>query len=1217
MQTAERIDHQAEPTAHRPFVTLDGNEACAYVAHRLSEVIAIYPITPSSPMGEWADQWSADGKPNVWGTVPLVVEMQSEAGAAGTVHGALSTGSLTTTFTASQGLLLMIPNMYKIAGELTPTVFHVAARSIAAQGLSIFGDHQDVMAVRQTGWALLASASVQEAQDLALIAHAATLRARVPFLHFFDGFRTSHEVMKMRRLADADLREMIDDDLVRAHRGRGLNPDRPSMRGTAQNPDVYFQAREASNGFYNACPDIVQATMDRFAERVGRTYHLFDYTGSPDAERVIVCMGSGAETVDQTVRGLVAQGHRVGALNVRLYRPFSARHFLEAMPESVTAIAVLYRTKEPGAPGEPLYGDVMITCAEAAAAGRPMPRVVGGRYGLSSKEFTPAMVKAVFDNLMQSNPKNHFTVGITDDLTHTSLEYDPHFRLDDSDTVGCLFYGLGSDGTVGANKNSIKIIGEDTANYAQGYFVYDSKKSGSVTISHLRFGPRPIQAPYLIDRANFIACHQFSFLERVGVLDSAGDGATFLLNSPYGPEQVWDRLPRTIQQQIIDKHVRFFVIDGDAVARDAGMGRRVNTIMQTCFFALSGVLPRDEAIAAIKHSIEKTYGKRGETILQRNFAAVDAALEHLHEVSVPVAPTGTIQQRRTLPDTDDTFVRTITAQLIDGFGELLPTSALPVDGTFPTGTTRWEKRNIALEIPEWDSAVCIQCSKCVMVCPHAVIREKVYDANHLKGAPSAFLSAPARWSQFPGARYTLQVSPEDCTGCAMCVQVCPAKNKSDTSLKAINMRPQAPSRDRETENWEFFVNQLPEEVDRALINLGQVKDSQLLQPLFEFSGACAGCGETPYLKLLSQLFGDRALIANATGCSSIYGGNLPTTPWSFNRDGRGPAWSNSLFEDNAEFGLGFRLTIDKQTEYAAELAQRLQPRLGDELVSGLLHADQSTPTGIYEQRKRVSELKTKLAGADSPQARDLLSLAGVFVKRSVWIVGGDGWAYDIGYGGLDHVLASGRNVNVLVLDTEVYSNTGGQMSKATPRGAVAKFAAAGKQTPKKDLGLLAIGYGNIYVARIAMGASDVQTLRAFLEAESYDGPSLIVAYSHCIAHGYDMRYGLEQQKKASLSGHWPLYRYDPRRVADGQPGLVLDSKAPSIPLEDYLYAETRYRMLTQTNPDEARRLLALAQEDVRARWQRYEQLAQPGAVLSDHQPTLGQQRPVGSPRTPR
>jgi pyruvate-ferredoxin/flavodoxin oxidoreductase len=1189
--TENRGDDQpvlAEPA--RPFVTLDGNEACAYVAHKLSEVIAIYPITPSSPMGEWADQWTAESKPNLWGSVPLVVEMQSEAGAAGAVHGALQTGSLTTTFTASQGLLLMIPNLYKIAGELTSAVIHVAARSLAAQGLSIFGDHQDVMAVRQTGWALLASASVQEAQDLALIAHAATLRARVPFIHFFDGFRTSHEVMKMQRLAEADLRAMIDEDLVRAHRARGLSPDQPFMRGTAQNPDVYFQAREAANPYYDACPGIVQETMDRFAAAVGRQYHLFDYVGHPEAERVVISMGSGAETVEQTVRALVDQGERVGAITVRLYRPFAADRLLVALPATVRHIAVLDRTKEPGSAGEPLYADVTVALAEVGRAAR----VVGGRYGLSSKEFTPAMARAVFDNLAQPEPRNHFTVGITDDVTHTSLEVDPDFSVEERGTVRCLFYGLGSDGTVGANKNSIKIIGEDTPNYAQGYFVYDSKKSGSVTVSHLRFGPHPIHAPYLIGEADFVACHQFGFLERFGMLDAAREGATFLLNSPFGSGEVWDHLPRPVQEQILSKKLRLFVIDGSTVARETGMGGRVNTIMQTCFFALSGVLPREQAIDAIKHSIEKTYGKRGEAVVQRNFAAVDAALEHLYEVQVPAGVTSTIELRRPVPENAPEFVQQVTAPMIAGCGDTLPVSALPIDGTFPTGTTQWEKRNIALEIPEWDAAVCIQCSKCVLVCPHAVIREKVYAPSQLEGAPEGFKSTAARWKEFPGSLYTLQVAPEDCTGCGLCVEACPAKNKSDTRFKAINMVPQPPRREREAVNWDFFLNKLPEEVDRSLINIGQVKDSQLLQPLFEFSGACAGCGETPYLKLLSQLFGDRALIANATGCSSIYGGNLPTTPWTSNRDSRGPGWSNSLFEDNAEFGLGFRLTIDKQTEYAHELLGRLRSELGDDLVDGLLGAEQDSPNAIYEQRRRVYTLRQKLEGRDTPEARDLLSLAQVLVNRSVWIVGGDGWAYDIGFGGLDHVLASGRNVNVLVLDTEVYSNTGGQMSKATPRGAVAKFASAGKQLPKKDLGLLAMGYGNIYVARIAMGANDAQTLRAFVEAESYDGPSLIVAYSHCIAHGYDMRYGLEQQKKATLSGHWPLYRFDPRRVAAGQPALVLDSKAPSLPLEEYMYAETRYRMLTQSNPDEARRLLALAQEDVRARWERYQRLAQPG-----------------------
>jgi pyruvate-ferredoxin/flavodoxin oxidoreductase len=1204
----------------RPIATLDGNEAAATIAHKLSEVIAIYPITPSSAMGELADQWSAEGRPNLWGTPPMVVEMQSEGGAAGAVHGALQTGSLTTTFTASQGLLLMIPNLYKIAGELTSTVFHVASRALAAQGLSIFGDHQDVMAVRQTGWALLASASVQEAQDLALIAHAATLHARVPFIHFFDGFRTSHEVMKIERLTDDDIRGLIDQDLVRAHRARGLNPDRPVMRGTAQNPDTYFQAREASNPYYLRCPGIVQACMDDFAARVGRSYHLFDYTGAPDAERVVVAMGSGADTVAETARALAEKGERVGAIKVRLYRPFPADRLMAALPASVRAIAVLDRTKEPGSAGEPLYADVTVAVAEAMTAGASplvaFPRLVGGRYGLSSKEFTPAMARAVFDNLASAEPKNHFTVGITDDVTHSSLEVDPRFSVEPPGTVRCLFYGLGSDGTVGANKNSIKIIGEDTPNYAQGYFVYDSKKSGSVTVSHLRFGPAPITAPYLIDEADFTACHQFGFLERLEMLDAARDDSTFLLNSPYGPADVWDRLPRPVQERIIEKRLRLYVIDGSAVARDAGMGGRVNTIMQTCFFALSGVLPREQAIAAIKHSIEKTYGKRGEAVVQRNFAAVDAALSHLHEVAIPSAVSSTAERRPAVPGAAPDFVQRVTAEMIAGHGDLLPVSALPVDGTYPTGTSQWEKRNIALEIPEWDPVVCIQCSKCVLVCPHGVIREKVYAPEALDGAPQGFKSVPAKWRELPGNLYTLQVAPEDCTGCGLCVEVCPAKNKTNTALKAINMMPQPPRRAAEVVNWDFFLHKLPEEVDRSLINVAQVKDSQLLQPLFEFSGACAGCGETPYLKLLSQLFGDRALIANATGCSSIYGGNLPTTPWTVNRDGRGPAWSNSLFEDNAEFGLGYRLTIESQTAYAHALLAQLRGALGDELVDGLLNADQSSPTGVREQRQRVASLKLALEQLDRADhaALDLLSLAEVLVRRSVWIVGGDGWAYDIGYGGLDHVLASGHNVNVLVLDTEVYSNTGGQMSKSTPRAAVAKFAAAGKKTPKKDLGLLAIGYGNVYVARIAMGGNDAHTVRSFLDAESYPGPSLIIAYSHCIAHGYDMRFGMDQQKKAVLSGHWPLYHYDPRRVADGQPGLVLDSKAPSIPLEEYMYAETRYRMLTQSDPAEARRLLALAQQDVRARWLRYEQLAQPGVVLSDHQP--GPTRPQPAPREP-
>jgi pyruvate-ferredoxin/flavodoxin oxidoreductase len=1196
----------------RAFVTRDGNEAAAYVAHTLSEVIAIYPITPSSTMGELADQWTGEGKPNLWGTVPHVVEMQSEAGAAGALHGALQTGALTTTFTASQGLLLMIPNLYKIAGELTSTVIHVAARSIATQGLSIFGDHQDVMAVRQTGWALLCSASVQEAQDMALIAHAATLEARIPFIHFFDGFRTSHEVNKFELLDLDDMRALIDDDLVRAHRSRGLNPDRPLMRGTAQNPDVYFQARETGNPFYLACPEIVQRTMDRFASRVGRAYQLFEYVGAPDAERVVVVMGSAAETVEETVRFLNADStQKVGVLKVRLYRPFSAEHLVRALPTTVKRLAVLDRTKEPGSAGEPLYQDVLTAITEAqdqrSAPFAVQPRVVGGRYGLASKEFTPAMVHAVFDNLLQEQPRNHFTIGIHDDVTHTSLTFDKNFRIERPETVRCLFYGLGSDGTVGANKNSIKIIGEDTPNYAQGYFVYDSKKSGSGTVSHLRFGPEPIRAPYLITDADFIACHQFAFLERFDVLEAARSGATFLLNSPFGAEDVWAQLPRPVQQQILDKHLRFHVIDGNRVAQEAGMGGRVNTIMQTCFFALSGVLPRAEAIDAIKHAIQKTYGKRGEAVVQRNFAAVDAALAHLCEVHVPDGVTSTLELRPAVPAAAPEFVQKVTARMIAGYGDDLPVSALPVDGTYPTGTTQWEKRNIAVEIPQWDPAVCIQCDKCVLVCPHAVIRAKVYDPLHLEGAPETFKSTPATFRAFPDSLFTLQVAPEDCTGCGLCVEACPARNKSDTRLKAINMVPQAPVRESEARNWEFFLQSLPQEPDRARLNMNSVKDVQLLQPLFEFSGACAGCGETPYLKLLSQLFGDRAVIANATGCSSIYGGNLPTTPWTSNADGRGPAWNNSLFEDNAEFGFGFRLTLDKQTEYAHELLQRLRTYLGDKLTDGLLTADQSNVTGLRAQRQRIQVLREKLQAAvngavgdsDKRDVLDLLGLTDVLVNRSVWIVGGDGWAYDIGYGGLDHVLASGRNVNVLVLDTEVYSNTGGQASKSTPRGAVAKFAASGKQRPKKDLGMLAVSYGNIYVGRVAMGANDAQTIRTFMEAESFDGPSLIVAYSHCIAHGYDLRYGLDQQKKAVLSGHWPLYRFDPRLVARGKAPFQLDSKPPSIPLEDYIYNETRYRMLTQSNPQEARRLLALAQQDVATRWQRYELLthaATPGEV---------------------
>jgi pyruvate-ferredoxin/flavodoxin oxidoreductase len=1176
----------------RRRVTLDGNEAAAHVAYQLSEVIAIYPITPSSAMGEWADQWAAEHRPNLWGTVPTVVEMQSEGGAAGALHGALQSGALATTFTASQGLLLMIPNMYKIAGELTATVFHVAARALATQGLSIFGDHSDVMAARATGFAMLASGSVQEAMDLALIAQAATLEARVPFLHFFDGFRTSHEVTKIEPLAPAALRAMIRDDLVRAHRARALSPDHPVIRGTAQNPDVYFQARETVNPYYLACPTIVQSAMDRLAGLVGRRYRLFDYAGAPDAERVIVLMGSGAEAAQETVDHLVRRGEKVGVLRVRLYRPFSAEHFLAALPPTVRTLAVLDRTKEPGSVGEPLYLDVVATMSEAAASGRvpfsQAPRIIGGRYGLGSKEFTPAMVKGIFDEMAQARPRTHFTIGIQDDVTHTSLAYGAAFSTEDPATVRAIFYGLGSDGTVGANKNSIKIIGEQTDNYAQGYFVYDSKKSGSVTVSHLRFGPQPIRSTYLISRATFVACHQFSLLERFDVLREAEAGAVFLLNSPYGGDTVWDHLPRSIQRQIIDKRLRLFVIDGNRVAREAGMGGRVNTVMQACFFAISGVLPRDEAIAAIKQAIEKTYGRRGAAVVRKNWEAVDAAIEHLAEVTVPGTVTATADLRPSVPAEAPAFVQEVTARMIAGDGDTLPVSALPADGTYPTGTARWEKRNIALEIPAWDEALCIQCGKCVLVCPHAVIRAKVYPPARLEGAPAAFKSAPARWREFGDARFTLQVSPADCTGCGLCVEVCPAKSKSEARHKAIDMVPQAPLHDQEAASWRFFL-ELPE-TDRHALNTSLVKDAQLLQPLFEFSGACAGCGETPYLKLLSQLFGDHAVIANATGCSSIYGGNQPTTPWTVNRDGRGPAWANSLFEDNAEFGFGMRIALDKQAEYARELLRRLGSVLGD-LGPALLEADQSSEAGIEAQRERVARLKVAVDGLDGPEARELLSVADALVKKSVWIVGGDGWAYDIGYGGLDHVLASGLKVNILVLDTEVYSNTGGQMSKATPRAAVAKFAAGGKPTAKKDLALMAMTYGSVYVARVAMGGNDAQTLRAFREAEAYPGPSLIIAYSHCIAHGYDLRHGMDQQKAAVLSGHWPLFRYNPELAREGRPTLELDSKAPSVPLKKYAYNETRYTMLAHSDPETARRLLEKAQEDVLARWRVYEQWA--------------------------
>ncbi|MCW5839858.1 MAG: pyruvate:ferredoxin (flavodoxin) oxidoreductase [Caldilinea sp.] len=1178
----------------RSKVTIDGNEAAAYVAFKTNEVAAIYPITPSSPMGELADAWSAAGERNIWGSVPDIVEMQSEGGAAGAVHGALQTGSLTTTFTASQGLLLMIPNMYKIAGELTSTVFQIAARSLAAQGLSIFGDHSDVMAARSTGWAMLFANSVQEVMDMALISQSSTLAARVPFLHVFDGFRTSHEVAKIEQLADEDIRAMIDDDLVRAHRARALNPEKPVMRGTAQNPDIYFQARESANPFYTATPGIVQEQMDKFAGIVGRQYHLFDYEGAPDAERVIVVMGSGAEAVQETVEWLVARGEKVGMVKVRLFRPFSVEHFVRALPKSVRKIAVLDRTKEPGAAGEPLYQDVLTALAEGMMSGwapfDKLPRVVGGRYGLSSKEFTPAMVKGIFDELTKGEPKNHFTIGIVDDVSHTSLDFDPTFSTEPKEVVRALFWGLGSDGTVGANKNSIKIIGEETNNYAQGYFVYDSKKSGARTVSHLRFGTKPIHSTYLIQKANFIGVHQFGFLERYDVLGVAEEGGVLLLNSPYAVDETWEHLPRIVQQQIIERKLKVYVIDAYAVAADQGMAGRINTVMQTCFFAISGVLPREEAIEQIKYSIKKTYGKRGESVVRRNYAAVDATLANMFEMKVPEKVTSTIELPPAVPGEAPAFVQDVTAMMIKGEGDLLPVSALPVDGTYPTATTQWEKRNIALEVPVWDPDVCIQCGKCVYVCPHAVIRSKLVDGELLADAPDGFLTADSRWREFPDRKYTLQVAVEDCTGCQLCVEVCPAKNKQAVGRKAINMEPQLPLREEGARNWDFFTK-LPETPHVDTLKWNNVKNVQLLQPLFEFSGACAGCGETPYLKLISQLYGERLVIANATGCSSIYGGNLPTTPWSVNPAGRGPAWSNSLFEDNAEFGLGMRVTLDKQRQYAGELVVRLRDVIGAELADALLAAPQTEETDIAAQRERVEQLRAKLAGADSPEARDLLSLADKLIKKDVWIVGGDGWAYDIGYGGVDHVLASGRNVNIIVLDTEVYSNTGGQSSKATPLGAVAKFAASGKRTPKKDLAKMAIDYGYVYVARIAMGASDAQTLRAIQEAESYDGPSLIIAYSHCIAHGINMAKGLDQQRLAVESGYWPLYRYDPRLREEGKNPFQLDSKPPKVQFREYALNETRYRMLMQSDPAVSEALIAEAQDLIALRWKDLEYLA--------------------------
>ena len=1188
-------------------ITVDGNEAAASVAHRTNEVIAIYPITPSSAMGELSDEWSAARRMNIWGKVPEVIEMQSEGGAAGAIHGALQAGALATTFTASQGLLLMIPNMYKIAGELSAFCMHVAARTLATHALSIFGDHSDVMACRQTGFALLCSGSVQEVHDLAAIGQAATLASRIPFLHFFDGFRTSHEVAKIRELRDDDLRFLIDAALVAAHRKRALTPDRPVLRGTAQNPDTFFQAREAANGYYDACPEIVQGVMDRFAARTGRAYRLFDYVGHPEAERVIVLMGSGAEAAHETADWLRAHDEKVGVLKVRLYRPFAGAAFAAALPRSVRAIAVLDRTKEPGSVGEPLYLDVVSALREARDAGKQSPLhdplVIGGRYGLSSKEFTPAMVKAVFDELAsRDRPRNHFTVGIADDVTHTSLPFERDFEIDDDERVRAVFFGLGADGTVGANKNSIKIIGEETDHFAQGYFVYDSKKSGAITISHLRFGRKPIRSSYLIQRASFVACHQFALLDRYDVLEYAAPAATLLLNAPYPADEVWGRLPREVQEQIIDKHLKLYTIDASQVAKAAGMGGRINSIMQTCFFAISGVLPKEEAIRKIKDSIEKTYGKKGDEIVRRNFAAVDETLAHLHALKVPAAVDAKRSRPPLISKGAPEFVQRVTALMIAGKGDLLPVSAFPVDGTWPVGTSQWEKRAIAEEVPAWDAHLCIQCNKCAFVCPHAAIRAKLYGPEALAGAPSNFLADDFKSKELPGLKYTIQVAPEDCTGCGLCVEICPAKDKSQPRHKAIDMEPLAPIRERERANYEFFLG-IPE-FDRSKLK-PDLKGSQFLQPLFEYSGACAGCGETPYVKLLTQLFGDRLLIANATGCSSIYGGNLPTTPFTTGPDGRGPAWSNSLFEDNAEFGLGLRLALDAQAGQARQLLGKLAPRVGENLADAILMSpaapldgkprsiepDHHFAAALLEQRERVTALRSQLDGMADADARLLLTLADALVKKSVWIVGGDGWAYDIGYGGLDHVLSTGKDVNVLVLDTEVYSNTGGQQSKATPLGAAAKFATAGKETAKKDLGLMAMGYGHVYVARVAFGAKDVQTLRAFQEAESYSGPSLIIAYSHCIAHGYDMVHGAEQQRLAVDSGVWPLYRFDPRRVRDGEPPLKLDSGPPKASVKEYMRNETRFRMVEKIDPERFRRLLASAERAVAQRVAVYQQLS--------------------------
>jgi len=1205
---------------NKRMVVLEGNEAAARIAHLTNEVIAIYPITPSSGMGEFADAWSAAGHKNLWGAVPEVIEMQSEAGAAGAVHGSLQAGALTTTFTASQGLLLMLPNMFKIAGELTPAVFHIAARTLATHALSIFGDHSDVMAARTTGWALLASASVQEAQDMAMIAQMATLRSRLPFMHFFDGFRTSHEVNKIDLLLEEDVRKLIDDDLVTAHRARALNPDKPVLRGSAQNPDVFFQAREACNPFYLAVPAIVQESMDRFAKLTDRQYRLFDYQGAADAERMLVQMGSGVGASGEAVRALVARGEKVGLLTVRLYRPFDTQAFVAALPRSVRAIAVLDRTKEPGAVGEPMYQDVVTALVEAWPRELAMPTVIGGRYGLSSKEYTPSMAKAALDELTQAQPKRHFTVGIVDDVTRLSLTSDPEFDTEADDVTCAVFYGLGADGTVGATKNSVKIIGENTPLHAQGYFVYDSKKSGAVTISHLRFGPRPIASTYLIRQADFVACHQFEFMSKLDVLSVARPGATFLLNSPYGPEEVWDKLPCEAQEQIVAKKLKMYVVDALAVAKEAGLAGRINTVTQACFFAISGILPRDEAIEKIKSSIRKTYGKRGETVLSRNFAAVDQSLAALREVKVPGNADSRLHRRLVVPRAAPDFVQRVTAMMLDGKGDLLPVSALPIDGTFPTATSQWEKHSIAHEIPIWDAAICTQCALCPLMCPHAAIRMNVYSPEQLKGAPDGFKSVPWRAKEggpFQGWAYTLQVAPDDCTGCGICVDICPTRSKEAVKHKAINMEPKLDHLEAEQRNYAFFLG-LPE-TRPSWDAIDLIKGSQLRAPLFEYSGACAGCGETPYVKLLSQLYGDHLLVANATGCSSIYGGNLPSTPWAQNGAGQGPAWANSLFEDNAEFGLGMRLALDSQRSLAHLLVRALSGEIGDSLSVTLLEAPQESDEQIRAQRERVVQLKSILSRSKSAQARQLLAVADSLVTRSVWIVGGDGWAFDIGYGGLDHVLASGRNVNILVLDTEVYSNTGGQASKSTQRGAVAKFAAAGKGSGKKDLGMIAMAYGNVYVAQVAMGANPVHTVRTFREAASWPGPSLIIAYSHCIAHGIDMTTGMSHQRDAVKSGYLTLYHYDPRLGMGGssQP-LKLDSRKPTMPVESFTMKEGRYAMLAQADPVRAKHLLKSAQADADARWQLYEQIAGVHRnVTDDSEPGGGDAAPPAPAPSPK